>query len=89
MGEHPGNFFDNDVVPDLTRLLTQSKSLQYLNTTHCNITEEALLSLPHLPHISMDLGKGHCHHIRENSSLRFVKQPKRVAHIDSIYRNNI
>lgn len=86
MGEHPGNFFDDEVIPDLTRLLNESKSLQYLNTAGCKITEAGLLSLPRPSTVSMDLGKGPWHHIHEKDQLRFVKQPKRVVHIDSIYR---
>jgi len=89
MGEHPGNFFDDDVIPDLTRLLTENKSLQYLNTAGSKMTEQGILSLPRMPNISMDLGKGPWHHIHEKDKLRFVKQPKRVVHIDSIYRGVI
>lgn len=86
MGEHPGNFFNDTVISDLTHLLTESKSLQYLNTSGSKISEEGLLSLRRMPNISMDLGKGPWHHIHNKDALRFVKQPKRVVHIDSIYR---
>ncbi|CAH6419269.1 Aldo/keto reductase [uncultured virus] len=86
MGEHPGNFFDDDAIPDLVRLMTECNTLQYLNIAGCKISEKGLLSLPRMPNISMDLGKGPWHHVHEKDTLRFVKQPKRVAHIDSIYR---
>ena len=88
LGEHPGNFFDDAVLPDLTRLLTQSK-LQYLNTAGSKISEAGLLSLPRPTTVSLDLGKGPWHYIHENKTLRFVKQPKRVVHIDSIYRGKM
>lgn len=89
LGEHPGNFFDDESLPILVRLLTEHKSLQYLSTSGCRMSEAALLSLPRLDTVSMDLGKGPWHHPHEKDALRFVKQPKRVVHIDSIYRNRM
>ena len=89
MGEYPGNLFDDDVLPDLVRLITQSKSLEYLNTASCKISKEGLLSLPRTDTVSMDLGVGSWHHVHEKNKLRFVKQPKRIVHIDSIYRGKM
>lgn len=89
LGEHPGNFFNDDVLIDLKKLLNQSKTLEYLNVAGCKISAEGLASLPRLAHISMDLGKGPFHHVHDKSNLRFVKQPKRVVHIDSIYRGKM
>ena len=89
LGEHPGNFFDDDVIPDLTKLLSESSSLEYLNTAGSKISQEGLLLLPRPDKISLDLGKGPWHHVHEKDKLRFVKQPKRVVHIDSIYRGKM
>lgn len=89
LGEHPGNFYDDAVVPDLKRLITESTALKYLSTTKCKISVEGLLSLPRLDTISFDLGVGPWHHVHDKETLRAIKQPKRVVHIDSIYRGKM
>lgn len=89
MGEWPGNFFDDAVIPDLTTLLHESTSLQYLNIIGCKISRDGLATLPRLPHISMDLGAGPYHYVHDKNQLRFLKHPKRVVHIDSIYRGRM
>jgi diketogulonate reductase-like aldo/keto reductase len=89
LGEHPGNFFDDESFDSLHKLLTHSKFLRYLNTTKCKMSLEKLLALPRLPHISMDLGVGPWHHMHDPKTLRFIKQPKRVVDIDSIYRGKM
>ena len=89
LGEHPGNFYDDTVLSDLVRLLESSSSLKYLNTVNCKISAEGLLSLPRVPWISLDLGVGPWHHVHEPGILRTIKQPKRVIHIDSIYRGKM
>ncbi len=88
LGEHPGNFYDDEVVPDLKRLITES-AVKYLSTIKCKISPEGLLSLPRLDTISFDLGVGPWHHVHDKGTLRFIKQPKRVVHIDSIYRGKM
>lgn len=87
MGEWQGSFFDDEVVPDLSHLVSESKSLQYLNTIGSKMSREGLMTIPRMPQISMDLGAGPYHYVHEKSQLRLLKHPKRVVHIDSIYRN--
>jgi Ran GTPase-activating protein (RanGAP) involved in mRNA processing and transport len=89
LGEHPGNFYDDTVILDLIRLLETSPSLKYLSTMNCKISAEGLASLPRVPWISFDLGSGPWHHVHEPGVLRTIKQPKRVVHIDSIYRGKM
>lgn len=88
MGEKPGNPFTDKSAPLLAKLLKESKSLKYLSTSGCSMSHQALLNLPHLDHISMDLGAGPWHHISSHN-IRFIKHPSRVRHIDSIYRNKM
>lgn len=89
MGEHPGNFYDDEAIPDLVRLLTQSTTLQYLSTILCKISQEGLMSLPRPDNISLDLGVGPWHHVQDPGALRATKQPRRVVHIDSMYRGKM
>lgn len=88
MGEKPGNPFTDNSISHLTRLLNESQSLKYLSTSGCQMSHEGLLSLPRKESISMDLGTGPWHHVSKKE-LRFIKHTKRVAHIDSIYRNKM
>jgi diketogulonate reductase-like aldo/keto reductase len=89
LGEWPGNLFDDDVVPDLCRLVAESNSLHYLNTSGSKMSRDGIDAIPRLSHLSMDLGAGPIHHVHNKSQLRIFKHPKRVVHIDSIYRGKI
>lgn len=89
LGENPGNLFDDNCVLDIIRLLNETKSLKYLNTAGSKMTEDIIRTIPRPSNISLDLGKGPWHHVQEKDQLRFAKQPKRVVHIDSIYRGQM
>lgn len=87
LGEHSGNFFDDEVVPDILTLISSSKSIKYLSITGCKISQEGLSKIPKPDNMSIDVGKSIWHRVHKEKDLRFIKQPKRVVHIDSIYRN--
>jgi diketogulonate reductase-like aldo/keto reductase len=86
MGEHPGNFFDDEVLPSIHRFLTTSPTLQYFNCVGSKLSPEGKASIPRLPHIALDLGlKG----TPDTIIPRSLKHPRRVVHIDSIYRGKM
>lgn len=89
LGENPGNLFDDSSASVLTDLLLNCGQLQYLSVSGCKMSKSALMSLPRPATVSMDLGQGPWHHVHSKDRLRLVKQPKRVVHIDSIYRNKM
>ena len=89
LGEIAGNFYDDQILPDLENLLLNHPSLEYLNLSRSKISKEGLLTLPRLPHLSIDFGSLEAHHVHDKDQRRLLKQPKRVVHIDSIYRNNM
>lgn len=89
MGEMPSNFYNDDSIPDLTRLLLESKSLSYLSVVGSKISYDGMARLPRLDHISMDTGKGPIHHVHPDKIIHRFKQCKRVKDIDSIYRNRM
>lgn len=89
LGEHPGNFFDNEVIGEIARLLTQNPYLKYLNISGCQISTEGMLSLPESTTVSFENGKTATKLLHNKQELRFLKQPKRVVDIDSIYRGKM
>lgn len=89
MGEHPGNLFDSEALPAIYRLLTTSPTLQYFNCIGSQISKDGLASIPRLEHISMDLGSGRGYYMHAKESIRRLKHPRRVVHIDSIYRGKM
>lgn len=87
MGEHPGNFFNDDSFDDLCRLF-DSNSLEYLNIIKCKLSIKKFMMFPK-SHISFDTGNALSRNVYDKNKLRFLKHPKRVQHIDSIYRGKM
>lgn len=98
MGEKP-NFFTN--VKPFIKLVEQHPSLLYLDLAMNNIPDDDIRMLVHFtketgkpitivgsqigtnPQVKSEL------HLQQDKDLKFVKHPKKVLHIDSIYRNRM
>lgn len=85
MGEK-ANQLDADVSP-LVRLLRNHPSLKLLDTTICGLPDASIERLVEALGSDQSLEGVGNHALRHShSERRFLKQPKRVVHIDSIYR---
>jgi hypothetical protein len=101
MGEMSGNFYGDDVIPEINALLDSHKTLRYLNLSGSKLTREGIEKISASQNVSIDLDtkcqdfdpkyldKGPWRHVHKNDVLREFKHPKRVVHIDSIYRGKM
>ena len=85
LGEHPGNFFDDQVLDDLLGIVS-CPNLKYLSTAGSKLSLEACEKLLENTSVSMDLGKLFRH---VHNDLKTIKHSNLVYNIDSIYRGKM
>lgn len=89
MGEHPGNFFDNDSVTHLSEIITETK-LQYFNVILSRVDRDLADKLPINQRMTTVTGsKFSTHTTHDNKTLQKLRHGKRVVNIDSIYRGKM
>ena len=87
MGEEPGNLFDDLAIGDLQRINKKSTTLRYLNIKGSKLSREGEYKISRPPHLSIDFKYSPWPlMVVSVDQLRRIKHPKRVIHIDSIYR---
>lgn len=89
MGEHSGNFFNDDVITEITDIITKSH-LKYFDIYLSKISYDKLGELPKNDKMSMHTGNKLSYNIvHDKDVLRIIRHGKRVVHIDSIYRGKM